>query len=283
MTTHKRSVSVVIPTFNRANMLNTAIDSALRQTYPCEVIVVNHGSTDYTDEVALSYGKKIKYIKRKNDFGPHFAWLDGVLHANGEYIHLQYDDDWIEPDFLEECIALFSEDIGFVFSCANIFDQGSSQITQVLFEDWADASGAFRSKQFEHKIMRSLISPAAAVYRKQILLDALYQGRLPLSDAEYHGVGPDCLVTLLSILRFKKIGFVKRPLATFRAHDASITTAANREKEKAQEIRNAYDEVKRYYSEMKFLRFLRGLTLYRERKLLVCKSKTLVRKTLGKK
>ena len=114
-----------------------------------------------------------------------------------------------------------------------------------------------------------MISPAAAVYRKQILLDALYQGRLPLSDSEYHGVGPDCLVTLLSMLRYREIGFVKTPLATFRAHDASITIDAIRDKEKAQAIKHAYGEVKRYYAEMKFLRLLRRLTLFQERKKLL--------------
>ncbi len=282
MRTHKRSLSVVIPTFNRADMLNTAIDSALKQTYPCEVIVVNHGSTDNTDDVALSYGDKIKYINRKNDFGPHFAWLDGVLHANGEYIHLQFDDDWVEPDFLEKCITLFNENVGFVFSSANLYDEDSGQMTQLFFEDWAPLSGRFPRKQFEHKILRSLISPAAAVYRKQILLDALYQGRLPLSDSEYHGVGPDCLVTLLSMLRYREIGFVKTPLATFRAHDASITIDAIRDKEKAQAIKHAYGEVKRYYAEMKFLRLFRRLTLYQERKKIVPYFKILVRKILAR-
>ena len=74
----KPLVSIVIPTFNRAKILQQAIDSSLAQSHDVEVIVVNHGSTDNTDEIVSSYGDRVYYIKRDRDFGPHFCWLDGV-------------------------------------------------------------------------------------------------------------------------------------------------------------------------------------------------------------
>ena len=84
-----KTISIVIPTFNRADMLPKAIDCALNQTVPCEVIVSDHGSIDHTAQVAAEYGDKITYIRREKDFGPHFCWLEGVLHATGEFVHLQ--------------------------------------------------------------------------------------------------------------------------------------------------------------------------------------------------
>ncbi len=252
-------VSIVIPTFNRADMLPKAIDSALAQSYPAEVIVVNHGSTDGTDGVVASYGERVRYIKRKEDFGPHFCWLEGVLHAKGDFIHLQYDDDWIEPKFIEECTKVFNDSVGFSFCCADVFDEETGTVRRTLFKKWLPETGTYPYKKIEKRILKSVISPGAALYRKQILIDALYQGRLPLSRAEYHGVGPDCFVTLLSMLRYPQVGFVKKPLATFRSHSGSITIDAGSDREKALQKKRAYNEVKRYYREMKMLRLLRTI------------------------
>ena len=62
-------ISIVIPVYNGSNYLANAIDCALRQTYKnVEVIVVNDGSTDggATEEIALSYGEKIRYFHKSN-------------------------------------------------------------------------------------------------------------------------------------------------------------------------------------------------------------------------
>lgn len=249
--------TIIIPTFNRASLLATAIDSALAQTIPCEIIVVNHGSTDSTDDVVATYKDKVKYIRRDVDFGPHFCWLEGVLNASTDLIHLQYDDDWIEPTFMAACVSLMEHDVGFAFSSANIFNDQTSMIVETQFDKWLPETGIYKNSKLEGHILRSLISPGCALYRKQILLDSLYQGRLPLANAEYRGVGPDCFVTLQSMLRYSRIGYVKEALATFRAHEGSITIDARRDSDKKRAIQKAYEEVKRYYREMKILRLLR--------------------------
>ena len=106
-------VSIVIPTFNRAEYAREAIEKSLAQTADCEIILVNHGSTDHTDDVAKEFGDKIVYVKRDNDFGPHYCWLDGVMHATGDFIHMQFDDDWIEPSYIAECMQLMTPETGF--------------------------------------------------------------------------------------------------------------------------------------------------------------------------
>ena len=60
-------VSIIIPVYNGENYLREAIDSALAQTYKnFEVIVVNDGSSDKTDEICKSYGSRIRYFKKEN-------------------------------------------------------------------------------------------------------------------------------------------------------------------------------------------------------------------------
>lgn len=252
------TVSIVIPTFNRAAMLPKAIDSALAQTHACEVIVVDHGSTDETPKVVEGYGDKVTYVRRERDFGPHFCWLEGVLHANGEYVHLQYDDDWIAENFIEKCLSVMDADVGFAFSGAEVIDDKSGRRMMTQFLEWLPDTGIFENHRAEDKIVGSLISPGAALFRKQVLIDALYQGGLPLQSKEYHGVGPDIFASLLSLLRFPKVGFVKEPLASFRAHDGSITIDAFKDAKKKNDIAAAYNEVRAYYVELKAMQMVRA-------------------------
>lgn len=251
------TVSIVVPTFNRAGMLPQAIESALNQTKPCEVIVVDHGSTDETPDVAARYGDRIVYVRRERDFGPHFCWLEGVLHAGGDFVHLQYDDDWIAPSFIEACLAVIAPDTGFAFTGADVLDGPGLPVKLRQFVEWLPETGTYPVDAVEKQILGSLISPGAALYRRQILLDALYQGRLPLQTHEYRGVGPDAFVTLLSMLRYPTVGFVREPLAFFRTHEGSITIDAFASGEKTARLRAAYAEVTRYYLEMKVMRTVR--------------------------
>ena len=88
-------VSIIIPIYNGSNFMREAIDSALAQTYKnTEVIVINDGSTDNTDEIALSYGDKIRYFKKENG-GVSSALNLGIKEMKGEYFSwLSHDDKY---------------------------------------------------------------------------------------------------------------------------------------------------------------------------------------------
>src|SRR5260370_22618408 len=104
----KYVVSIIIPTFNRANLLSKAIETAISQTIYCEVIVCDHGSKDDTREVVARYKDRVRYIRRELDSGPFFSWLDGILHAGSDFVHITHDDDWIEDNFIEKFLSVFS-------------------------------------------------------------------------------------------------------------------------------------------------------------------------------
>lgn len=93
-------VSIIIPVYNGSNFLKCAVDSALAQTYKnVEIIVVNDGSSDdgKTEEIALSYGNKIKYISKENG-GVSSALNLGINSMTGDYFSWLSHDDLYLPD-----------------------------------------------------------------------------------------------------------------------------------------------------------------------------------------
>src|SRR5262245_25869062 len=89
-------VSVVIPTYNRADLVGRAIDSVLGQTYSnIEVIVVEDSSTADTQARLSRYGNRIQVLTQKNS-GPSVARNHGIAAARGEIIaFLDSDDYWL--------------------------------------------------------------------------------------------------------------------------------------------------------------------------------------------
>ena len=105
-----QKVSVIIPTYNYAHFISEAVESVLAQTFPIfEIIVVDDGSSDNTEEVVKQFGDKVKYIKQKNG-GVGLARNTGAKNSGGDYIaFLDADDVWL-PEKIEHQIQLFQTD-----------------------------------------------------------------------------------------------------------------------------------------------------------------------------
>lgn len=87
--------SVIIPTFNRAPLIETTLISVFKQSFTdWEIIVIDDGSTDKTIDVLKQYSDKIKILQQENQ-GPGAARNLGIERAQGEYIvFLDSDDIW---------------------------------------------------------------------------------------------------------------------------------------------------------------------------------------------
>jgi len=102
-------VSIVIPVYNGSNFLKEAIQSALSQTYNnIEIIVVNDGSNDNnkTEQIALSFKNKIRYLK-KNNGGVSSALNLGIRKMNGDFFSWLSHDDLYEKDKIQNQIEYF--------------------------------------------------------------------------------------------------------------------------------------------------------------------------------
>lgn len=97
-----KTISIIIPTYNRAHLIGMTLDSIFAQTLaPYEVIVVDDGSSDGTKEMLEThYGNRITFLQNKGK-GPGAARNTGLTVATGDYIKFFDSDDWMTPNTLE--------------------------------------------------------------------------------------------------------------------------------------------------------------------------------------
>lgn len=122
-------VSVVIPTYNRASLLDRAIDSVLTQTHEhLELLVVDDGSTDHTEAVVAAYeDARLRYLPREHR-GASAARNTGIRHATGRVVSFLDSDNELHPQHLAvatEALADAPPDIAGVFTGYDRYVAGS--------------------------------------------------------------------------------------------------------------------------------------------------------------
>jgi glycosyltransferase involved in cell wall biosynthesis len=121
-------VSVIIPTYNRSDLVERAIHSVLDQTFEdFELIVVDDASDDDTPETVRAIDDdRIIFIRHdENKYGK--AWNTGITNASGKYIAFLDDDDEWHPEKLAEQYRFFSnadDDVGLVYCWREVYKNG---------------------------------------------------------------------------------------------------------------------------------------------------------------
>lgn len=157
------TVSVVIPTYNRAGKVRNAIESALAQTVTdVEVIVVDDGSSDDTGKILEEvFGDRIRYYAQVNQ-GVSVARNKGVEEARGEWIAFLDSDDFWEQDKLEwqfKALERFSPQCGGCYTDTRLFNHSE---TRTLFQ-MAEASYRHeRTMGVNSDVLRLLVRPGGA-------------------------------------------------------------------------------------------------------------------------
>jgi hypothetical protein len=97
-------VSIIIPCYRQGRFLAAAVQAAFVQSYPyLEIVVVNDGSDDDTDAVALGFGSRIVYVRKPNG-GLASARNAGIRVARGKYLHFLDADDSISATSIERLV-----------------------------------------------------------------------------------------------------------------------------------------------------------------------------------
>ncbi len=123
-------VSVIIPTYNRASLISQAIDSVLAQTFKdYEIIVIDDGSTDNTQEIRKKFDGRINTICQANQ-GIAQTRNQGIRQAQGSYIAFLDSDDFWTPEKLQEQVKVLDQNprVGIVYGRMPIINEKGETI-----------------------------------------------------------------------------------------------------------------------------------------------------------
>lgn len=109
----RNKLSIIMTAYNVADYISSSIDSVIAQTNRnFDLIIVDDCSTDQTQKIIRSYAQKYDWISvicHAQNFGVSTARNTGLKNADGEFITFIDGDDWVEPDYVEHFLEVFSD------------------------------------------------------------------------------------------------------------------------------------------------------------------------------
>lgn len=216
------TLSLVIPSYNRADLIGATLDSALAQRLPfLEIIVVDDGSTDHTAEVLAGYAGRVTVIGLANA-GVQNARNTGVAAARGDYVVLCDSDDLLEPAFAATMAAWLAQHPAYdaVYSNFVTFDERGVHADKfslappgffdgAVLDDgfWRDVPDLYR-----RTVDYQPLFPSGSVIRK-----AFYQ-RIGGYDVRFNGVGGEDWEFTLRLVAQARMALCAKPLVRIRKH-----------------------------------------------------------------
>jgi glycosyltransferase involved in cell wall biosynthesis len=129
-----RTITSVIPLFNRAHLVRRAVDSVLSQRLPgadwsLEVVVVDDGSSDAPMDVLASYGSKVRLLRHDRNLGAAAARSTGIAAADSEYVaFLDSDDTWVPDKLVTQLRFMEANDAPISCTACLLSRSGSTEV-----------------------------------------------------------------------------------------------------------------------------------------------------------
>lgn len=216
-------VTIGIPTYNRAaSFLPETLKAALGQTYRnIEVFVADNASPDRTEEIAGRHvDPRLRYSRHREPVAPHENADFCLRSARGKYFILLHDDDLLDADFVETCVAAMEKSgAAFVQTGARTIGR-AGQILDVR------NNSSVELPLFDY--FRSVLAGGAVTF----FCNTLYNtkklrevGGFRSKSYVYQDV-----VTNLRLARMYPRATIERPMASYRIHDSKLGRVSEIEK-----------------------------------------------------
>jgi GT2 family glycosyltransferase len=227
----KLEFSVVIPTFNRAGLIGETLESLLGQTYsPTEIVIVDDGSTDDTEDVVRRFGSDIRYLHIPNS-GQSNARNIGVAESRCEWVAFCDSDDLWKPNKLQQHVELVEAEpaVEYTFSNFQLFGPEDAWQTDTKFDSAPEGYWDVRKRVvssdcwvLEEPFFLPVVRFQPIFVSTLVMTRSFYQrmGGFRLNLPE--GTGEDFEFTLRCV-RNPQIGVVVSPTAGIRRHPGNIS------------------------------------------------------------
>lgn len=217
MTNDNPLISIVIPAYNSAKLIEDTLDSVMAQDYrPIEIIIVDDGSKDDTAAVVEGYSGPIRLISQKNA-GPGIARNTGIKECRGEFVAFIDADDLWHPNKLSQQYAVFTQNpqFGAVFCHYSGGDPAGFHFdTERANELELDESKS--GWVYCQLILEVIVQTSTLMVRKSIL------DRFDPVFATDRRIGED-YDFWFRLSRETQMAKLKEPLSFYRRHSGSIT------------------------------------------------------------
>ena len=189
-------VSIIVPAYNAERTINRCIDSILKQSYGnLEIIIINDGSKDSTEEKCMKYtkNKKIKYIRIKNS-GVSNARNIGIENSTGTYIMFVDSDDYIEKNMVERLYDNINENVDLVICSKNLIT-----VNEKISEKIDIASFTLKKENIIQLYRAKILNPPyCKLYRSEIIKSKSIRFDISIS------IGEDLLFNILYLKNITK-------------------------------------------------------------------------------
>lgn len=209
-------ITICIPTFNRSDLLDQALQSVAMQTVkPYEVLIVDNASTDNTKDVVKKYEMYgFRYIENKTNVGMVENWNVGIRNARGDYISFLHNDDLIAPTWYKEWSDVISQHSArFYTSSIAIIDQ----FNKPLYSCHTFTQSKLIPKDRVFREFWTHLSPAIAPTAASVYDITLFKD-VGMFDAS-KGTEAD-VIKFLEIFSISDMYYLDKLLFTYRSHPA---------------------------------------------------------------
>jgi len=164
-------LSIVLPAYNGREWIAKAIRSVLAQSFSdFELLIINDGSTDDTEDVALRFAKednRIRYIRNERNLGIQRTRNISLEEARGEYIaEIDQDDEWVDKDKIKKQLDFLKThpDYVLVGTGAIMIDSRGKEIARYLMPE--------TDQEIRKKLLRkNCFIHSSVMYRKNLVKD----------------------------------------------------------------------------------------------------------------